>query len=292
MFGISFLTASGSLQRSRVATPLEVRRIALLRSGRRNGSITRFITPWDVGELTRPFLFLGYSERASGPQLLLGAPPPSGIATLTLVLSGAMTFQDTSAAGGMLTAGGYQWITRGEQESHAGGQVGGSRLRAFQLWLGLPLSRGNSPAESQRVAAHQVQEEGTVRVILGQFGQARSRLVGAPPDVNYFHVRLKEGQHWRYAAPEGHNVTWLAVDRGALTLREGERVHQEQLAVFGDSPGAIEVRAADNTAFVLGSARRSSQPLVLDGECSTDTTLASREEIPRVGRRPRVQHRR
>ena len=292
MFGISFLSASGGPQRSRIATPLEVRRIALLRSGRRNGSITRFITPWDVGELTRPFVFLGYSERASGPQLLLGAPPPSGIATLTLVLSGALTFQDASGTRGTLTAGGYQWIMRGQQESHAGGQVGGSRLRALQLWLGLPLSRGNSPAESQRVAAHQVQEEGTVRVVLGQFGQARSRLVSAPPDINYFHVRLKEGQHWRYTAPEGHNVTWLAVDRGALTLREGERVHQEQLAVFGDSPGAIEVRAADNTSFVLGSARRSSHPVVLDGESSTDTTLASREETPRVGRRSRVHHRR
>jgi hypothetical protein len=90
MFGISFLTASGSLQRSRVATPLAVRHIALLRSARRNGSSTRFITPWDVGELTQPFVFLGYSELASESQTLLGAPPPPGIATLTLVLSGAL----------------------------------------------------------------------------------------------------------------------------------------------------------------------------------------------------------
>jgi len=175
---------------------------------------------------------------------------------------------------------------------HGRGGVSGTRLRAFQLWLGLPLSRRNTPADSQRVAAHEVQEEGTVRVVLGQFGQARSRIASAPPDVNYFHVRLKEGQHWRYAAPEGHNVTWIAVDRGGLTLQEGERVHREQLALFGDSRGAIEVQAVGDTSFVLGSARRSSHPLVLGGDWSTGTSLAPGEESPRVGRRPRVERRR
>jgi len=292
MFGISLLTASGSLQSSRAATPLGVRHIALLRSGRGNGSITRFMTPWDIGELTQPFVFLGYSELAKGPQTLLGAPPPFGIATLTLVLSGALTFADAAGTRRVLTAGGYHWTTRGEMGGHDGGRVSGTGLRAFQLWLGLPLSRRNSPAESQRVAAHEVHEEGAVRVVLGQFGQARSRLANAPPDVNYFHVRLKEGQRWRYAAPEGHNVTWLALDRGGLTLQQGERVHREQLAVFGDSRGVIEVQAVGDTSFVLGSARRSSHPLVPGGDWSTDTTLAPGKETPRVGRRPRAQRRR
>jgi redox-sensitive bicupin YhaK (pirin superfamily) len=182
----------------------------------------------------------------------------------------------------MLTAGGFQWMTRGETGSHDGGRVSGTRLRAFQLWLGPPQSR-SSPAEGQRIAAHEVQEEGTVRVVLGQFGQARSRLANAPTGVNYFHVRLKEGQHWRYTAPDGHNVTWLAVDRGGLMLQEGERVHREQLAVFGDSRGVIEVQAVGDTSFVLGSARRSSHPVVLGGDSSTDATLASCEDTPRVG---------
>jgi redox-sensitive bicupin YhaK (pirin superfamily) len=283
MFGIRLLTASGGLQRSRVATSLGVRQVALLRGGRRHESLTRFITPWDVGELTQPFVFLGYSEPASGPQTLLGAPPPAGIATLTLVMSGALTFDGASGSRGMLAAGGFRWTTRGEMGSPDSGRVSGRRLRAFQLWLRLPPSRWNSPVESQCVAAHEVQEEGAVRVVLGQFGRARSRLADAPPDVNYFHVRLKEGQHWRYAAPAGHNVTWLAVERGGLTLQEGERVDREQLAVFGDSRGAIEVQAVGNTSFVLGSARRSSHAVEPDDDCSTDTALASREETPQVG---------
>lgn len=285
MFGISFPTLSGSPARSRVATPPAVRRIALLRSGRRNRSITRLITPWDIGELSQPFVFLGYSELAPGSQTLLGAPPPSGVAKLTLVLSGALTFEDAAGTRGMLAAGGYHWITRGEMGGDDHGRVWGTRLRAFQLWLGLPRSQWNTPAESQRVVAHEVQEEGAVRVVLGQFGEARSRLANASLDVNYFHVRLKEGQPWRYAAPAAHNVSWLAVDRGGLALQDGERVHQEQLAVFGDSPGAIEVQAVGDTSFVLGSARRSSNPLPLGGDWSIDTALAPGETLPseRVG---------
>ena len=38
------------------------RRIALVANGRRHGPITRLITPWDIGELTRPFVLLNYAE--------------------------------------------------------------------------------------------------------------------------------------------------------------------------------------------------------------------------------------
>jgi hypothetical protein len=66
MFDITLVNAPGRLERSRGGgSPAGVatgsRRIALLRSGRRHGPITRLITPWDIGELTQPFVFLGYS---------------------------------------------------------------------------------------------------------------------------------------------------------------------------------------------------------------------------------------
>jgi len=71
MFGITFLTAPGRLERSperpsATGVAAGSRRIALLRSGRRHGPITRLITPWDIGELTQPFVFLGYSEHSPG----------------------------------------------------------------------------------------------------------------------------------------------------------------------------------------------------------------------------------
>lgn len=297
MFGITLLTAPGKLERLRVApSPTGVaagsRRIALLRSGRRRGPMTRLVTPWNVGELTQPFVFLGYSELAPEAQTIVGAQP--GIGILTLVLSGVLAFEDAPGNKGIVVAGGFKWTMPGEVVWHAGVRATGEPLRAFLLWVQVSPSPPSSAGGSQCIAPHEVQEQGPVRVALGQLGGARSPLIHAPPDINYFHVRLQDGQCWRYAAPDGHNVTWLAVDRGGVRLQEDRRVFREQIALFGDSQGVIEVQADGETSFVLGSARRSSHPLVAADNRPIDTSLApvERLSVPRAPLRPGARARR
>jgi redox-sensitive bicupin YhaK (pirin superfamily) len=236
------------------------RPLALLASGRRHGPITRLITPWNIGELTTPFVFLDYAEvRAESPPLL-GIQPHSSIATLTVVLNGALSFEDATGRHGNVRAGGFAWM----DAAHAvwrGGAASDEPLRVFQLWISLPALRQSSPAVSEGITPQQVEQEGPVSVILGQFGRARSPLRSAPAGINCLRVTLRDGQRWHYAAPEGHNVTWLAVDRGGLQLQQGERVYWEQIGVFGDSSGVIEAQADGDTSFLLGSARRQSRPL-------------------------------
>jgi redox-sensitive bicupin YhaK (pirin superfamily) len=258
MFGIKFSIALGELEhlkstRSATGVPVGSRRIALLRSGRRYGGITRLITPWDIGELTQPFVFLCSSELAPGAETVVGVQP--GIGTLTFVLSGVLVFEEALGNKGAVAAGGFVWTAPGEVARHAGGRATGESLRTLQLWVELPRKPASSTAESQCVAPHEVQEERSVRVVLGQFGRARSHIGHAPPDLNYFHVRLQDGQRWRYAAPDGHNVTWLAVDRGGVRSEEDGRVLRGQVALFERSRGVIEVQAEGESSFVLGSAR-------------------------------------
>jgi len=233
----------------------------LLASGRRHGSITRLITPWNIGELTTPFVFLDYAEVTPESQPLYGIQPHSGIATLTLVLNGEVSFEDAAGGHGEVRTGGVAWMNAAHAVWRGGSSAAGVPLRVFQLWISLPPSQQSSPVPSEAIVPQRVEAEGPVRVILGRFGRAVSRIHGAPADINYFHVRLKDGQRWCYIAPTGHNVTWLAVDRGGLQLQEGERVYWEQIAVFGDSGGVIEARADGDTSFALGSARRSTRPL-------------------------------
>jgi redox-sensitive bicupin YhaK (pirin superfamily) len=157
----------------------------------------------------------------------------------------------------MVVAGGFMWTAPGEVVWYADGRATDEPLRTLQLWVELPGNLASSTAHSQCVAPHEVQEEGSVRVVLGQIGRARSRIGHALPDVNYFQVRLKDGQRWCYAAPDGHDVTWLAVDRGSLRL-EGGRVLREQVALFERSRRVIDVQAECESSFVLGSARQES----------------------------------
>ena len=299
MFGLNFLTTPASLERnpavpSSADVSARTRPIALLRSGRRYGPVTRLITPWDLGELTQPFLFLGYCEFAPGWQPLLAVHPQPGIATLTLLLSGTLEYRDATGNERTLTAGGFRWTTAGDGARYDGGHAVGEPLRALQLWMTLPAAPESTVAEGRYLAPHEVPEEGAVRVILGRFGRAHSALARAVPDINYFQVRLRDGERWRYVAPDRHNVTWLAVDRGEARLRQGERVHRGQIALFGDSPGVIELQADGETSFVLGSARRLAHPLMQDSPLigATLTALTAAEAGFPVEPRLRARRRR
>jgi redox-sensitive bicupin YhaK (pirin superfamily) len=267
------------------------RRIALRTSGRRHGPITRLISPSDIGELIKPFVFLDHAEVAPRPEPLFGIHPHSGIATLTVVLRGGMTYEDTTGKKGSVPTGGLEWMKAGNGVWHDGGPTPGEPLRAFQLWVVLPPSEENAPPESQYIAPELVQEDGPVRVILGRYGRASSP-IRAPAGINYFHVHLKDGERWRYAPPDGHTVAWLAVDKGDLwspaPIRAGE------LAVFEESRAAIELAADGDTWFVLGSAIKHPHPLVL-GYYSVHTSRAAlaqgEAEINRIGQRLRAADR-
>jgi redox-sensitive bicupin YhaK (pirin superfamily) len=260
MFGIRFSTALSELKPLNdtpplVALPVGSRRFVLLRSGRRHGGMTRLFTPWDIGELTQPFVFLCYSELAPGAKTVVGAQPRIG--TLTLVLSGVLTFEEARGNKGMVVAGGFVWTAPGEVVWHAADRATDEPLRTLQLWIELSRKPASSTTESQCVEPHEVPNEGPVSLILGQIGRVRSRIGHAPLDLNFFHVRLKDGQRWCYAAPDGHDVTWLAVDHGSLRL-EGGRVLREQVALFERSRRVIDVQAECESSFVLGSARQES----------------------------------
>ncbi len=270
------------------AVSADARRIVFSTSGRRHGPVTRLVSPSDIGELIKPFVFLDHFEVVPRPEPLFGIHPHSGIATLTVVLRGGMVYEDTTGKKGSVLTGGLEWMKAGNGVWHDGRATPGESLRGFQLWVALPSSDENAAPESQYIDPDAGQEDGPVRVILGRYGQARSA-IRAPAGINYFHVRLKNGERWRYTPPEGHTVAWLAVDKGAL--RSSEPIGEGQLAVFDESEGAVELEAKGDASFVLGSAIKHPHPLVL-GYYSVHTSSAAlaqgEAEIDRIGERLRA----
>jgi redox-sensitive bicupin YhaK (pirin superfamily) len=277
--------------RQRSAASSATRAIVLRTRGRRHGPITRLVSPSDLGERIKPFVFLDHAEVRYTGQPLMGIHPHSGIATLTTVLGGGLAYEDTTGKKGEVLAGGLEWMRAGNGVWHDGGPLQGEPLRAFQLWVALPASEENGPAESQYIAPSSVQQERPVRVVLGEYGGARSA-IRAPAGINYFHVRLKDGERWRYAPPAGHTVAWLAVDKGGL--RTHEAIDAGELVVFDETGGAIELQARGETSFVLGSAVKHPHPLVL-GYYSVHTSAQALEqgeaEISRIGRRLQAEGR-
>ena len=276
-------TATATAPRIAPVIEAPARAITLVTRGRRHGPITRLVSPSDIGELIKPFVFLDYAEVAPRPEPLFGIHPHSGIATLTTILAGGLAYEDTTGKSGTVAAGGLEWMKAGNGVWHDGGATPGETLRVFQLWVALPPAQENSEPHSQYVTAESVQHEGPARVILGRHGNARG-VIDAPAGMNYLHVRLKDGERWTYTPPEGHIVAWLAIDSGSL--RAARSIHAGELAVFEESGDAIELQAVGDTSFVLGSAVKHDYPLVL-GTYSVHTSpeaLARGEaQIQRIG---------
>jgi redox-sensitive bicupin YhaK (pirin superfamily) len=259
--------------------------------GRRHGPVTRLVSPSDLGELIKPFVFLDHVEVAPSGKPLFGYHPHSGIATLTAVLDGTTTYEETTGEAGDVHAGGIEWMRAGGGVWHTGGVKGTKPIRAFQLWVALPPALENAPAESQYLDPADVQQEGPVRVLLGQYGSARS-VIRAPEGIHYFHVRLSDRQRWSYQPPSDHRVAWLAVDQGQLDA--GTPVAGGELAIFDDSPHPIDIVARGDTSFVIGTAVPHPYPLELgyySVHTSQEALARGEDEIRRLGQQLKAEGR-
>ena len=79
-----------------------------------HGPIVRLISPSDLGEELKPFVFLDLLD-ADMRALAGGMPvhPHSGIATITVFTEGDVTFDDPRAGYGTLGYGGVEWVRAG-----------------------------------------------------------------------------------------------------------------------------------------------------------------------------------
>jgi redox-sensitive bicupin YhaK (pirin superfamily) len=96
----------------------------------------------DFGRLLKPFVFLDLFDTQGNPFSGFGLHPHSGIATLTYVAEGSISYEDTSEATGLLLAGGVEWMRAGGGVWHGGGTGEQGRTRGFQLWSGKAQGHG------------------------------------------------------------------------------------------------------------------------------------------------------
>ena len=239
--------------------PRLARKIVRRTRGRTHGAITRLMSPSDFGEILKPFVFLDLFDHA-GPPFNGPLHPHSGIATLTYVAQGAVSYIDPDNVRGTLPAGGVEWMQAGRGMWHGGGLDKAGRTRGFQLWIALPPELELGPTVSIYQAPEDVPEHGPARVLLGSHGSASST-VASPSPINYLVVRLKAGERWRYQPPARHTVLWAAVASGVLSTPE--ELRQGELAAFAPSSEAVEFEALDDAEFILGSAAPHEHDLVL-----------------------------
>lgn len=241
-------------------TATQGRAIAYRTFGDKHGPITRLMSPSGTGRRLKPFVFLDLVDAEGSDLSGFGWHPHSGIATLTYLWQGSTRYEDTTGAAGLLPASGVEWFKAAGGAWHGGGAGNKGRSRGFQLWLALPASEELGPSESIYLSPEEVPSAGPVSVLLGSHGGVDSPLE-APSPINYLAVRLKAGETWRYQPAAGHDVAWIALASGSLTVPEP--IAAGELVAFDKSNQAIDVRAETDSEFVLGSAASHPHDLVL-----------------------------
>src|SRR6202051_3602797 len=173
-------------------SPRLARAIVRRTRGQTHGPVTRLMSPPDFGEILKPFVFLDLFDH-EGPPFNGPLHPHSGIATLTYVAEGIVSYIDPDNVRGTLPAGGVEWMQAGRGMWHGGGLDKPGRTRGFQLWVALPPELELGPTISIYQAPQDVQNHGPVRLLLGDYGAASSK-IKAPSPITYLAVRLKAGE--------------------------------------------------------------------------------------------------
>jgi len=243
------------------ASPVTTERRVVYRTrGRQHGPITRLMSPSDLGEVLRPFVFLDHFDTAGTSTANFGLHPHSGIATATWVMEGHVSYEDTTGETGIIPTGGLEWMQAGGGVWHGGSFGDAPRVRGFQLWVALPPDLELGPAKSVYLMPDRIHRDGPVSVLLGSYGAAASD-IAVPSPLSYLSVSLKAGDRWTYQPPPEHTVGWAAISQGSL--RSPAALQAGELAVFEESNEPIDFHAETDVELVLGSAVKHPHDLVL-----------------------------
>ena len=252
--------------------------------GSTHGPFTRLMSPGDLGQALKPFIFLDLVNfDARHGQTRFGMHPHSGIATLTFMTQGDVRYADSTGQAGVLPEGGVEWMQAGRGVWHTGEPVGDRPSQGFQLWVALPAALENAAAFSRYLAPSEVPQVGPARVLLGHYGTVHS-VVEAPSAMTYLSVTLAPGDRWRYTPPAGHTVAWVAVASGRLLA--GDPIEAGELVSFAPSESDIDFVAETDTHFVLGSAALHPHALVTgmySVHTSANALTRGEAEIRRLG---------
>ena len=228
--------------------------------GQSHGYITRLMSPGDLGRVLKPFVFLDLFDNRGDVFPTFGLHPHSGLATLTYVAEGSVSYEDTNHATGILRAGGVEWMRAGKGVWHAGGAGEPGLTRGFQLWVALPPDLELGPSESVYQSAADIPQIGPARVLLGEREGVKSSIAIAM-SINYLAVTLKAGERWRYQPPQGHSVLWLAMGKGRVSIPEV--LEPGEIIVFEPGETPVDFLALEDTEYVIGSAVPHPHDLVL-----------------------------
>jgi hypothetical protein len=238
---------------------------------------TLFAYP-NLGAALSPFLLLDYAGPMEFPpttgRLGVGEHPHRGFETVTIVYAGEVEHRDSSGGGGRIGPGDVQWMTAAagivHEEFHGRDFARrGGMFELAQLWVNLPARDKMSPPHYQAILNSQIpavslpDEAGTVRVIAGEYGDAKGLTRTFTP-IQLWDLRLAGARHIVLTVPERH-TTLLVVLKGALRVNGSEAIAAAEVGLFDRAGRGISIECVKDTTALLLVGEPIDEPIVGQG---------------------------
>ena len=225
-------------------------------------SLTRYIGSMQLDHLD-PFLMLDFFESDNPDDYIAGFPahPHRGFETVTYLLTGRMRHEDSAGHGGVIEAGGIQWMSAGRGIIHSEmPEQEHGRLAGFQLWVNLPGRLKMSPPDYREFPADDIPEEirddgVKIRVITGATsGGTQGPVANVVTRPLYLDVSMPPGSEFIESLRPDQSAFVFVIDGtiiiGGRETQNSRTVSSRQLAVLG--PGKqVNVVADDHTCRFL-----------------------------------------
>ena len=252
--------------------PKETRNIKYLVEGIQTSdgagvNLTRIIGSPELNMLD-PFLLLDEFGSDNPNDYIAGFPPHPhrGFETITYMLNGKFTHEDTAGNKGHLSDGGVQWMTagRGVIHSEMPEQTEGL-VRGFQLWFNLPKEKKMIEPAYHDIQSDQIPvvefEGGRVKVISGAFQGTTGP--GRPhTGMMYLDIHLDSKQDITVPIANDWNG-FVYVYEGSISANIG--VPKGHLAVLDTKDDFLCSSSVENTRLILVAGEPLNEPVARGG---------------------------
>ena len=252
--------------------PKETRNIKYLVEGIQTSdgagvNLTRIIGSPELNMLD-PFLLLDEFGSDNPNDYIAGFPPHPhrGFETITYMLNGKFTHEDTAGNKGHLSDGGVQWMTAGKGVIHSEmpEQTEGL-VRGFQLWFNLPKKKKMIEPAYHDIQSDQIPvvefEGGRVKVISGTF-QGTTGPGKATYGMMYLDIHLDSKQDITVPIANDWNG-FVYVYEGSISANIG--VPKGHLAVLDTKDDFLCSSSVENTRLILVAGEPLNEPVARGG---------------------------
>jgi redox-sensitive bicupin YhaK (pirin superfamily) len=201
-----------------------------------------------------------------------GPHPHRGIETITYILDGSLSHQDSRGGRGVLTAGDAQWMTAGGGVEHLEDPVDDKPVQVLQLWLNLSATDKLTPPRYQDLRGDRMpvrHESGAeVRVFSGASGDVRGPALNHVP-VTMVELRLDAGATIAQELPGSYNGFVYVIDGEGRFGRDGVAAGSHQTLWLertpAGNPTTLSVTAITPIRVLLFAGEPLHEPVVAYG---------------------------